>query len=122
MGAKQKISAASNRVADGLAERNREFYIAHRRHMSAAHRIGAGGIKFYRRIAAIDQINRAFCGQFWRSPKVIQIMVRKRIKVTIGADTLVHDAAQQSPDRPLAVFAQNIPAGNFKSRKGAHHR
>jgi len=105
MGAKQEISAASNGIADGFAERNREFYIAHRRHMSATHRIRASRVKFDGRIAAIDQIHCAFCGHFWRGPKVIQIMVRKRIKVTIGADTLVHNAAKQCPDRPFTVFA-----------------
>jgi len=44
-----------------------------------------------------------------------------RVKVGVGANAVVHPSADQGMHGPVAIFAENIPTGDFKPRERAHH-
>ncbi len=47
-------------------------------------------------------------------------MMGKGIEIGIGPHPLVHAAAQQGMDGPVARLAQNVPTRNLKAGKGPH--
>ena len=88
--------------------------------MPPAHRIRSRWIKFDGGVPLFNELDRAFCGQIGRGPEAVNIVIFQRIEITIGPNAVVHQTTQQRPYRTIAVFAQNVPAGNFKSGKRAH--
>ena len=73
--------------------------------MTTAQGIGAGGVEFDGSIAQRDHRRGRLSGLVGRRPKVGQVMLRLRIKVSVGADTVIHLAAQQRIDRAVAILA-----------------
>jgi len=90
--------------------------------MSATNRVGSGRVELHGGIAPFDQFGGAFGGRIRRDPEFRLSMPLKWIEIGISADSVVHPAADQSPDGSVAVFAENVPACYLKSRERAHHR
>ena len=120
MGAEEQVRLRAHGLPDRPAEGDGEVDIGHRRHVPAAHRVGPGGVELHRSIAAPHEIERRLGGHLRAGPELRHPVMRQRIEIGIGADPFVHHPAQKRPDRTVAGFAEDIPAGDFKPRKGAH--
>ena len=69
MCAKQQIRAVAHGGADGFAKRNGQGNVEHGGLMACVDRIGAGGVKLHRCVAAIDGVQRRFRGHIRRGPE-----------------------------------------------------
>ena len=121
MRAEEQVGAIAQRLPDLRAERDRAGDVRHRRHVAGADRVGAGGIELHRGEAARD-VARGGLGRHVRiDPEAACILAGLGIEVGIGAQAFVHPAAEQRPDRAAAGLAEDVPAGDFEPREGAHH-
>ena len=118
----QKIGAVAHGLTDGFAERHRHRDIGHRRHVAAAHCIGARGVELNGRIALLNHCDCRLTRHFGRSPEFWQSLPRLRIQIGIGAQTIVHLPTEQCPNRPIPRLAQNVPAGDFEPGKRPNDR
>ena len=87
--------------------------------MTAAERIRTCRVEFDGSVALINEGKRSFSGHISVSPERRQRVMRERVEVGVGADAVVHAPAKESIDRAVAIFAEDIPAGDFETRERA---
>ena len=122
MGAEKEVRLVAHRLADLRAEGHRAGDVAHRRLMPASDRIGAGGVELHRGEALFHRPRRGLRRHVGIDPELRRILARLGVEIGVAPDPLVHLAAQERPDRPVARLAQDIPAGDLQPSEGAHHR
>ncbi len=91
-------------------------------------RVGAGRIELHRVETLLDIFERAGGGQVGVVVDVLRAGILgvdaagMRVEVGVGAQRLVHLAAEQLVDRLVRFLADDVPAGHFERREAAHDR
>ena len=114
MGAKEKVSTRADGVADGAAEGGGSVDVVQRGLVTAAQGVGACRVEFNGGIALFDKGNCAFCRHVGVAPECGQGVMGERVEVCVGADAVIHTATEKRPDGAATVFAEDVPARDFK--------
>ena len=122
MRAKQQISlvadSSANVAAEGFASGQR-LQIGH---PAIMHGVGAGRIEFDGGKAFFNAARSNFGAGVGIVIEVGRIRIVRRIEIGIGAQTLIHLAAQKRMYRPVKRLADNVPASHFQAAENTLNR
>ncbi len=120
MGAEQDIGPVADGVADLRAEGLAACHHALGHLMAGIIGVGTGRIEFHRGEPRLDHLDRAVGGEIG-VVEVVFALVVLRVEIGIGAQLLMHRAAEQICDRAAGGLADDVPAGDLQPGDDAHH-
>ena len=115
----QQVSAGAHRLAKRAGEPLAKVQRLQRKLSAVEGGVGAGGVELQRRIAARQILLRPLGGQV-RVMVDVGPIAGPRIDVGVGAQALVHLAAQELVDRLARRLADDVPAGHLQRAEHAH--
>ena len=113
MGAEQEIGLCADRRAHLPHEALAALKIGKPQLSAVEGAVGPGRIKFEGGETLRQILSRAFRGEV-RVVIDVGAIPRARIEVGVGAQSLVHPAAQELVDRLAGLLADNVPAGHLE--------
>ena len=119
----------ADRLADRLHHAGGEVDVDEARLVAVEGGVGSCRIELHRVEALLDIFQRAVGGEVGivvdvdgRRPRPGTTLPDVRIEIGVGAQRLMHLAAEQLVDRLVRFLADDVPARHFQRREAAHHR